>query len=417
VNGQPAARDEHVQGSLVPRDGSGLGLTILAAIVMVAACSGLVPSGSGDSGTGQETGGQSSSLFPTLGPSATVSSSFGSAPRTSPVVAGQVSERPGVPADLRDRYWFTDFGEAGHVGSTAYVLLPDGERVLDVDHGQVVSTRIGVGGGSTLILRDLATGALRWSLDTQLRITSAVVIVDRLFWAGRPIGAEGPADAGVWTVGLPEPLEPVQVLEPVGDMVASGFVERGRFLVSPSERTVATVVGNMGNTQYHFIDAASLEIVASVEDRIVFGIGDREAFAASGGVPPSSFPGLVAIDIETGEEIWRRTFDERAELAHVHVVADAVFVDFRLEGNQIVARLAIESGASEVLHTADLGALPFTSGVYLAPEISGPEHLVLLTEFSPGDAINASSTGQVAVDVLDVSTTQVEFGAFQIGRP
>lgn len=412
MDGQPA-RNEHVGGKLAPSPGSGLGLAILSTIMVIAACSTTGPRSTGFS----ETGEQSSLPLPTSVDSSTASPSHGSGPRTSPVVGGPVSERPGVPADLRDRYWFTDFGEAGHVGTTAYVLLPEGERVLDVDHGQVVSTSIGIGGGSTLVLRDLVTGTLRWSFDSQLRITSAAVIADRLFWAGRPIGVDGPADGGVWTVGLPKPEEPIQVLEPVGDMVAAGYVERGRFLVSPSERTIATVVGNMGNTHYDFIDTASLEVFASVEDRIVFGITDREAFAASGGDPPSSFPGLVAIDIETGEPTWRRTFDERAELAHVHVVANAVFVDFRLEEEQMVARLAIESGAIEVIHTANLEAAPFTSGVYLAPEISGPEHLVLLTEFSAGDAINASRTGQVAVDVLDVSTNQVERGAFEIGRP
>ena len=202
-------------------------------VILVAACSGPRPSGSpiADASVEASPGASPAATSTTSSPALSIPPEATAAPtdpgRTDVVVNRDVRDRPGVPEDFYDVYWWTSFGEAGQVGTTARIGVPDGERIITAGSGLVVSAVIEFDGdvGALLRIRDIRTGALVREIETHLLLPAAVIVDRRLYWAAG-LRAVGPAepdvgnaiDGGVWAVELDRDEPPTAIVEPGTDL-------------------------------------------------------------------------------------------------------------------------------------------------------------------------------------------------------
>ena len=168
-----------------------------------------------------------------------------SARRTEIEINPNVVDRPGVPADLRDKYWW-QASDVGLLGTTAQLGLPSGETVIDAAGGLVVSWRARADGeqGTELVVRRFDTGSVLGEVHTlQVRV-DARIVGRRLFWTGMRAGEGCPAganvDGGVWAMDLTAGSAPVALVDP-GRVVDCGFGGRALRL-SPSGRTLAAAM-------------------------------------------------------------------------------------------------------------------------------------------------------------------------------
>jgi hypothetical protein len=281
----------------------------IALVAMVAtACAGPIPSGS-PNGTAEGSPSVSPSTpppEPTPVPTEPV--------RTDVDVNTDVRDRPGVPKDFYDVYWWTSFGEAGQVGTTARIGLPDGERIITAGSGLVVSAIIEFDGdvGSLLRIRDIRTGALVREIETQLLLPAAVIVDRRLYWAAglRGVGSGEPdvgnaSDGGVWAVELDRDGPPMAIVESGTDL-GSPLGGRAPFSVSPTGLTIASNVGGSHRAfAADIIDSTSATQRTRLPGEIVRALDDEIAIAWD--EPPSDAPrGWVrGVEIDSGERLWR----------------------------------------------------------------------------------------------------------------
>jgi len=293
---------------------------------VVSACAGPVPSGSPDASVPVDVSPETSLSMQPLPGSTAINTPDPTpeptqATRTEVEVNGNVIDRPGVPDDFHDTYWWTSFGQAGQVGTTAWIGLPDGERIITAGSGLVVSAVIEFEGdmGALLLIRDIRTGALVREIETQLLLPAAVIVDGRLYWAAglRGVGPSEPdvgnaVDGGVWTVQLEGDEPPKAIVEPGTDL---GSVLGGRapFSVSPTGLTIASNVGGSHRAfATDIIDTASATRRTRLSDEIVRELDDNIAIAWD--EPPTDAPrGWVrAVEIDSGERLWRfPTLDQR----------------------------------------------------------------------------------------------------------
>lgn len=248
-------------------------------------------------------------MAPSVEPEPTVN---GALPmRTTVEVNVPIVDRPGVPADLHDTYWWTEYGDAGQVGTTAQIGLPADERILTVASGLVVSARKSASGDfsrADLFVRDVRTGALVREIVSTVGDPVAAVIGSRLFWAGVDPSSNGEdrvIDGGVWSMLLTGASEPEAIVPPGDNISTLGSAGRSRFRVSPSEGTIASVVGGFSGRFTDIVDVGTLTLRTRLLDDAVFALTDEVALVSDH--PPADVGGggVIAKDIDTGSVLWR----------------------------------------------------------------------------------------------------------------
>lgn len=351
-----------------------------------------------------------------------VPSDSSASPVQTPLVQSSVVPRVGVPADLVGRMWSTEFGEAGLLGTTARIGVPAGERIVAIGSPGLVVSVLGAersdpAGSSSIRVRDITTGDVVATFESNLYVTHAAVALDRLFFTGRPFGVEGPVDGGVWAADISAPdLQAAMVVAPETRMNELGYAERGIFHVSDSGSTVSSVVGFMSTGTASFIDVQELAVRATLTDRIVYAISDGLILTSWEGAEGGS-EGVALLNLADGREVWHYALPGSAMPMAVLLTDHRLVVEYQRETNAVVASADLASGTFTDIATFDLDKVPLEHGAYLIPELSSADHLVLLRELGVQWALAASDAHQAEADVIDLTSGAIDYDAFQIGAP
>lgn len=344
-------------------------------------------------------------------PQATTSPTTNATP--SPVIA--VGEpRPGVPEDLYDRYWYTEWGDLGSVGTTAVRSLPDEEVLLDVRNGWVVSADYQGAGlsPSDIRVRTFEPFEISRTIQTDVWVRRAVVVGDVLFWTG-PIAGNGdePRDGGIWAVDLSTQAAPVEVLPGGQDLSTfseSSNAERTPFTVSQSGETISSTVGGELGARTDFIDVNGLKVRGTLDD-IVVGVTDEVAITYTGG----SQKHLTAISIDSGNELWRYPTANDPDLllytSSVTLDAELAF-SYESSARQILVLVDLSSGHNREIGLTRVGG----HQLQLIPSLSTPAHLAFATSPIFQDDLE---DGSASISVLDLKTGELTENAFRIDLP
>lgn len=402
--------------------GQSLGLAgALVAVVVLALAFGQggpaeSPSGAPASESPTTASASASESLPT--PSAT-------APGPTPITFGTVAERPGVPAELHDRFWLAEVGgttywggsiswAAGQLGTTAAIVLPPDEIGLDADAGRVASALIDEA-GSTILIRDIVSGALLATIDTKVFVRSGVLAGSRLFWSGFTWsgGAQwqgDPQDGGVWSTdlssGLPEPKLVVPPLAEVSVANENGFDYEMR--VSPSRDTVAAdLAGWTSNAITYVIDTASLAVRATFEGGIPRAPSDAVVLT-------QTLDELVLMDIDSGAERWSVNSPAWAGgfVRDIFVREADLIIAFEPDPDTyVISRMDLADGSMKAILVQS--RLAGVARQFSAP-LSSASHLVLLTDSVLSRAL---TDGEASASLLDEGTGAITPDLFTLGLP
>jgi hypothetical protein len=428
---------------MTPMSGAPRWLRVLGAAVLVAGCAGPVPSTSAPPASPEAT--IAGVASPSARPDATATPTFPNAPSPAPIETAQadptprplpdgalpprtqvevnrdIRDRPGVPRDMDDMYWWTEDGDAGQIGTTAQIGLPDGETVLTAAHGFVVSARVRstgfrCDGGCTLIVRDIRTGDTVRRIQTDLSEPVALILPGRIFWAGIEAQSDFNSnvifDGGVWTAAL-DGGELVAIVPPGQDISRFNHAGRLPFRVSPSSRTIASGVGGFADRFVDVIDVTTLSRRERLPNISAYALTDE--LVVTGEDPPSDYPsgGILAIHIATGDVRWRfpsRADVDQFELTNVQALAGALYVDYLWRKGSDELRLAeinASTGMARVLLrqtlARDTRALDSLLG------ISTERHVAFGANGSLGHLVQR---GEASISILDVATGLLSENAF-----
>ena len=248
-------------------------------------------------------------MEPTLEPEPTVP---GALPlRTEVEVNSPIVDRPGVPSDLYDTYWWSDYGDAGKIGTTAQIGLPANEWILAMASNLVVSARKSTDDGygrADLFVRDIRSGEVVKEIATTVGDPVATLIGDRLFWAGvdpTSDGVDHVIDGGVWTMPLAPGSVPFAIVPAGEDITSLGSAGRARFKQSPSGATLAATVGGFSGRFTDIIDVKTLKPRTRLDGDAGFALTDDVVLVPDH--PPTDYAegGVIARDIDTGDVLWR----------------------------------------------------------------------------------------------------------------
>ena len=306
-------------------------LALLVAGIVLAGCTSPLDSPSpAPASAGQTT--VAGTVAPTAAPSAVPSSSpapalptvapdptpaVTSPPRTEIEINANVVDRPGVPAALRDNYWWTG-SDVGLLGTTAQLGLPSSERVIHAADGFVVAGRARSDGepGTELVVRRFETGTAIAEVHTvQVRL-DARIAGGRLFWTGMRPESRCPGvsvDGGVWVLGLTLGSVPIALVEPGRSLDGSCY---GRvLLLSSSRQTIGALMSGHDNKVWmDVIDVASLGREARIRNVWPWAMTDDTFLQWD--EQPSDFMapgrGMTAFDLANGDVRWR--FPDSADL-------------------------------------------------------------------------------------------------------
>jgi hypothetical protein len=330
------------------------------------------------------------------------------------IVVSPVRPRQDVPQELVARDWLAEvadtapgadggsLSEAGTLGSTARLILPPAEHGLAVGAG-LVATASATPGGSILRIRDIASGAVRRSVEVGQRVANAVLVGQLLLWSGWADAGHA-IDGGVMSLDLGDAASTPQAIVAPGLSLKAFGPEAGRglFHASSTGRTVVSSVGAGASTHVDVIDVATRTRVATLEDEIVLAITDDAAVVLRAS-------GIAKVDLRSGATQWSsatgRVFAVLADPGRVVVAFD--------HGDQYVIAAITDDGVVRDLKVQT--GLARGHVQYLAPELSTPDKLVLLPDVALGAALAAHATPSAVV--LDPSTGQLSKTAFGIGAP
>lgn len=356
--------------------------------------------------------GPASSLgAPPTGPAQTPA---GDAPWAEP----NVVDRPGVPAQLYNKYWHA-LGEAGQVGTTARIVIPRTEEILAADAGLVASyavvrddalgtSEIVVGpDGVIIIVRDIRTGAVLHMVQTSVAVRSGVMRGTLLFWTGDTLSVDGAggSDAGIWAVDTADPAStPRAIVEP-SDLKAEYGPNATRSRLRLGDRgqaVLSTIVGDAARAT-QVIDVASLSLRTTIPGETAFDIADQTALVRRA-------EGVVLLDISSGQTVGPVL--KATEVYRAFATTEEIFVQYGPGDGQgvYITGLAIETGDSrQILHqprgvrTTDLSV-----------DLSALDLFVLLDD----DWDYGSDGGAyVQVTLLDPMTGELQPDAFSVGNP
>lgn len=245
---------------------------------------------------------------PTAGPGPTPAVT--SPPRTEIEINADVVDRPGVPAALRDNYWWTG-SDVGLLGTTAQLGLPSSERVIHAADGFVVAGRTRSDGepGTELVVRRFETGTAIAEVHTiQVRV-DARLAGGRLFWTGMRPESACPGvsvDGGVWVLDLTLGSVPIAIIEPGRSLDGSCY---GRLLLlSSSRQTIGALMSGHDNKVWmDVIDVATLARVSRIRNVWPWAMTDDTFLQWD--EQPSDFMapgwGMTAYDLANGDVRWR----------------------------------------------------------------------------------------------------------------
>jgi hypothetical protein len=336
-------------------------------------------------------------------------------------------ERPGVPFELAGLYWDLPSGDAGSVGTTAYQRIPEDEEMLDVADGFVASS-IWLGDGrspSKIIVRRFGEdGALR-TIDTDTNVREGAIASGYLFWTGIQAAkdqTEPPRDGGIWAVDLADVNStPIAIVAPGEDLsrfVGGLTVERLPFLVSLSERTLASTVGGGGGYRTDIIDTAELSLRAQLQGDTAIGVSDSVAIVRRGEPVTDGPVTIAAVDIESQATNWRlpSSADDTAikTLGYPAVLSSSIAMSLHVVRNdldqRVVVLIDIATGTSQDLIVHG----PGDERLFVLPSLSSDSRIALSTatfEDAMGD------DGRVSVSLLDLDTGELQVDAFRIDLP
>lgn len=360
--------------------------------------------------------------MPTFAPDPT---SEGALPLRSEVeVNADTVDRPGVPADLYDTYWWTDNGDAGQVGTTAQLGLPAGERILTAANGLVVSARPAASDGNRygpaeLVVRDIRTGSILREIVTNTAIPSAFLLGYRLVWTGMEAGhGDGPSvDGGVWSADINNTSGPIEIVPP-GKEVDSALA--GRYIrASGSGRTIAVILSmGFGGRWVDIIDVESQSRRARLRNVTVVAVTD-DMYIADDGPPRDGIfrgYGITAYDIQTSERRWGYPNAVDAERFFIWAIRPfesvlALQYSWRTPAglDWITATIDPSTGSRRVLNRRTYGE----ENPHLQSGIASASHLALAND-EIGYIIGVGGT---PISILDVATGSVTRDAFVIDPP
>ena len=334
-----------------------------------------------------------------------------------------VVERPGVPRDLRDRYWWTLGGDAGRIGTTAQLGLPAGEQIETVQDGIVVAARWPAenpSGELDLVVHEFDSGDLIRVIPTALRTVDAELFGSTVFWTGVHAGdPDAVVDGGVWSVDVRTSDEPAAIVEP-GTPLLGALCGRG-LDASPTRMTLSARAVCRGKRLWtDLVDAETQTLSARLEERWVLALTDDTYLLAN--FFPSEFltPGVgdvAAYDRRTGDLLW--SFPEPSEVeqfASGHwVPLGSMFVThahWRTEDRQEVVLTAIDARSGErheLLRQVDNGAI-----LWASLNASSSEHLIMTNGWDLSRQIALDGT---PISLLGVADGVLDEDAFEIDPP
>jgi hypothetical protein len=315
-----------------------------------------------------------------------------------------VVDRPGVPAALYDRYWAA-FGQAGQVGTTAWMDPPPGEGILGVDAGRVATIPVDDEGepivgadGTIIVVRDIRTGATLRIVETASTPYYAVIVGSLLFWSPR-------FDASVWVVDLADPASTPRAIVPSSDLTElyGPNADRAPLQISDGGRAVISLVGGDTARATQVIDVATQSLRVTLEGEAADEIAGHVALVYR----PD---GIALLDTATGHEIGPGI----EGFLKASVVGDGevlVQVGQNDTGASIVAALDLETGEVRQLRVR----IYATETLDLVTMVSAPSVLGLLPVVGP--TYDARGRIQLPVTLLDPASGQTVVDAFTIGSP
>jgi hypothetical protein len=352
------------------------------------------------------------------------------------MIAETVVDRPGVPDVLRDRYWYSaDYEprQAGHLGTTARIIVPADELPIAADDGLVATVLNGPLAAphrsSIVRVREIATGETLLEFATPLYVEVGAIAGDRLFISGRGINPDGAGgdDAfdggGVWAIELTEGAKPTEVVPPEPDGSLDDNREtgaRGLFKLSPTGATLASAVYAEGEVQrVDVIDVATLSVRASLK-QFVYALNDDFAIARPVDDPVGEVAQLVSL--RTGNIQWEAQLrDARGNEAEWFQMISALagesdmFLEFERGSDLVLLSLNISTGKAAELLVQDNSARD-ARPIYMAPQLSSATAIVLLPVPGVGRAIDLAG-GRADVAVFEVASQTLSEDLFKIGAP
>jgi hypothetical protein len=339
-----------------------------------------------------------------------------SAPVIQPVfVETNIVDRPGVPAELRDRHW-SALGQVGEVGTTARIALGPNELVIAQDAGLVASYAVlhneefGFGvpvvgpNGITVIVREVRTGAIRRTFDTPIVPDLGVMVGERLFWTGKAPGdGQDPDRDAIWGIDVgDDEAEPVQIAPPIEEQFGPDASGRAPLFVSDGGRVVISAVGGLDWIATQIIEVSTMSLRMTIDgeqgnalvgDRLLVHRGERR---------------LGLFDVRTNSDVGRPL---DVFIAQKTLAGDGeFFVQYGLDGEGVYfAAIDAATGESRILLHQPTGVR--TS---FLNDMSTPDLLVLDSsdwEFD-SDGIPAAR-----FSLLDPATGELTEDAFVIGSP
>lgn len=305
---------------------------------------------------------------------------------------------PSVPPGLVGRTWAAPGAGGGWVagilGRESRLEIPAGELPIRATNGLVATAAFRTDQtGSTLRVREIASGRVLTELPRPENIGSGVFAGDRLLVSGHD-PARTDVDPGVAAISLADGAVS-QVIEP--GPLPDGWTGSGaRALIgSPSGRTVVSSLCANGRCALDVIDPASGSVRRLIDevggspialsDEVVIVVADDQSQ-------------LEAFDLATGRRLWQRT---GAEFQYGYVTSDGRYVlsylDHREPWRFIVSIIDARTNDERVVLARDPA-----DGLVLWPELSGDEQAVL----GVGGRFEDVSQGSpvVRADLLDLAS-------------
>lgn len=327
---------------------------------------------------------------------------------------GAISDRPGVPTDLNDRYWYTPWGFAGPVSSTLQIKVPEGENILAVGGGYLVSSTESSsdeGTMTTLVVRSFADGLTTRTIETDLMRLQGIIVGTRLFYAGlsgNGVAAGGASfvDGGIWTTELANAEDDVSNILPAGEDIREfgSTAERAPIAGSQTGATLMSRVGGFDGTRTDVIDVATLSVRSQLKANVL-AITDDAAMAFAFDTRE-----IEGLDLNSGNVLWSKKSDATGllELESTFGLQGGIAVGYhRVQDGADQAVVAIfdaNSGASREVYVE-----AYDNSLHLAPPLSTSVHLAMMPTFW-----DAAVQEGMPVSLIAIETGVLSRDAFRI---
>jgi hypothetical protein len=331
-------------------------------------------------------------------------------------VEPNIVDRPGVPASLYDKYWVLG-NQAGHVGTTARIVLSPSEQLMAADAGLVASypvernedgsTAENILGpnGAVITVRDIRSGAVIRMIESTIEIRDSVMVGSVLFYAGETLPVEGRIDAGIWVVDAADPeSSPRAIIEPsdLHDEYGKN-ASRLRLSVTDGGRVVRSAVAGETSRVTQAIDVGSLAPLTIASDEAVLDLAGGTALVRRSDA-------LALVELQTGRTVGPTV--GAAEVYRSFPGTNEVYAQYAPgpEPGVYISAISLESGKPRQL----LYQGPETRTTYISPELSTPDLLVM---FDDDWQLGSDGSAFVQINLLDTATGELEVNAFAIGNP